>query len=391
MKNTQKSFLYLAVCLLLQPACQPSQKPTEQTTNSYAAMPPTKEVYGFLPDGRTADLYTFINKNGLEMKVTNYGGIVVSLKTPDRNGKMEDIVLGYEKLEDYLKNNPYFGCLVGRYGNRIAKGKFTLDGKTYDLAVNNDPNHLHGGLKGYDKVLWDASVADLEGATGLRLTYKSKDLEEGYPGNLDVSVLYALTDANELRIEYTATTDKKTPVNLTHHGYFNLSGDCKMDILSHQLQIDASAFTPVDKTLIPNGEQRKLDGSPLDFRQMKPIGQDINKEEDEQIKFGLGYDHNYVLTGGKTEHLHSAAKVYEPVSGRLMEVETTEPGVQFYSGNFLDGTLTGKGGVVYKKRWGLCLETQHFPDSPNQPSFPTTILEPGQTYNSLTVYRFSIK
>jgi len=348
-----------------------------------------KAAFGKLPDGRTADLYILTNARGLKMTLTNYGGIVVSLWAPDKSGKTADVVLGYDKLEEYLKDTPYFGAIVGRYGNRIARGKFTLDGKEYPLATNNNENHLHGGLQGFDKVLWRATPLEKADAVGVRLTYASKDMEEGYPGNLQAAVTYWLTNANEMKIEYEVTTDRPTVQNLTHHGYFNLAGAGSGNILGHQLLINADRFTPVDKGLIPTGERRPVRGTPMDFTAPTAIGSRVN-QDDEQLKFGLGYDHNWVLNK-KGSQLTLAARVIEPTTGRRMEVWTTEPGIQFYCGNFLDGHNVGKGGRAYQHRYGFCLETQHFPDSPNQPSFPTTVLRPGDTYRSTTVYKFLAK
>jgi len=329
-----------------------------------------------------ADLYTLTNKNGVECAITNFGGRVVSLKVPDRAGRMADVVLGFDKLDGYLQKNPYFGSLVGRYGNRIAKGKFTLDGREYTLARNNGENALHGGLKGFDSVYWEAHV---EGGK-LVLHYTSKDGEEGYPGTLETTVTYSLDDDNALRIDYFAATDKPTVLNLTNHSYFNLAGQGEGDILSHRVKLNADRFTPVDAGLIPTGELRPVEGTPFDFRQPAEIGARVN-DPDEQLKLGGGYDHNFVVNG-QAGTLRPAAEVTEPKSGRVMEVLTTEPGVQFYIGNFLDGTLTGKGGKVYQKRYGFCLETQHFPDSPNQPKFPSVVLRPGERFQSTTVYRF---
>ncbi|MFD2570849.1 aldose epimerase family protein [Spirosoma soli] len=344
--------------------------------------------FGTLADGQKADLYTLRNGAGMEAKITNYGGIVVSLTAPDKNGKFEDVTLGFDSLAAYEKGNPFFGALVGRYGNRIAKGKFTLDGKQYTLATNNMGNHLHGGLKGFDKVLWTATPVDGE-EPALKLAYTSKDGEEGYPGNLSVEVTYTLQKDNSLKIDYKATTDKATVVNLTNHSYFNLTAG-KNDILGHEVTINANRFVPVDKTLIPTGELKPVTGTPFDFTKPTTVGARINDSTDTQIKYGLGYDHCWVFTDTSNK-LKPAATVFEPTSGRVMEVMTTEPAVQFYTGNFLDGTLTGKGGVVYKKRTGLCLETEHYPDSPNQPKFPTTTLKPGETYQTTTVYKFSAK
>ncbi len=347
------------------------------------------ESFGKTPEGQQVRLYTLTNAHGLKARIMTYGAIVVSLEVPDKSGKMGDIVLGYDNLDSYVKNSPYFGAIVGRYGNRIGKGRFTLDGVTYDkLAINNGENHLHGGIKGFDKVVWTDEPVRRSNAVGVKLAYLSKDGEEGYPGNLQATVTYTLTNDNELRIDYLATTDKPTPVNLTHHGYWNLTGG-RRDILDHVLTLNADQCTPVDKGLIPTGDLLPVKGTVMDFTKATPIGARIESDF-EQLKFGGGYDHNWVLNkGGKDMTL--AARVYEPTSGRVMEVYTKEPGIQFYSGNFLDGTITGKGGTVYQHRWGLCLETQHYPDSPNKPSFPSTILRPGQKYETTTVYRFSTK
>jgi aldose 1-epimerase len=348
----------------------------------------SKQAFG-TADGQAVDLFTLTNAKGVEARIMTYGGAVVSLKVPDRQGKLGDVVLGYESLDGYLKNSAYFGAIIGRYGNRIGKGKFSLNGHEYTLAKNNGENHLHGGVKGFDKVVWSAK--EIKGATGvgLSLSYVSKDGEEGYPGTLRVNVIYMLTNTNELRIEYTATTDKETVVNLTHHSYFNLAGAGDGNILSHELMLKASKFTPVDAGLIPTGELRAVRGTPMDFDRPTAIGARI-ENGDEQLKLGRGYDHNWVLdrTGARSI---LAARVYEPTSGRVMEVYTSEPGIQFYSGNFLDGTITGKGGKVYQQRYGFCLETQHFPDSPNKPGFPSTVVKPRYTYRSFTTYKFSTR
>jgi len=338
-----------------------------------------KQPFGELSDGTAVDIYTLINGKGITARLMTYGAILVSLEVPDRTGKPGDIVLGYDSLDGYIKNNPYFGSIVGRYGNRIAKGRFTLDGISYELATNNDENHLHGGIKGYDKVAWKAEPVRGVGEVGVKFSYLSPDGEEGYPGNLNITVTYMLTDQNELKIGYEATTDKATPINLTHHSYFNLAGEG--DILNHKLMINAHAYTPVDAGLIPTGEVRPVKDTPFDFTTPHTIGERIAQVEG-------GYDHNFVLRsgGGKTE---LAVRVVEPGSGRIMEISTTEPGLQFYSGNFLDGTIIGKGGRAYKKHAGFCLETQHFPDSPNRPNFPSTILRPGEVYRTLTVHKFS--
>ena len=348
----------------------------------------TKTSWGDPLDGKEIYLFTLRNDKGVEAKISNYGGIVTSLRVWDRNSKLGDVVLGYDRLAGYLKSTPYFGSLVGRYGNRIAKGKFTLNGKQYTLAQNNDGNSLHGGIKGFDKVVWDVvSTKAVAGGASLELHYVSQNGEEGFPGSLSVTAVYTLTSDNALQLDYTATTDQDTVLSLTQHSYFNFAG--AGDILNHQVQIYADQFTPVDATLIPLGELRSLDGSPLDFRHAEKIGARINAN-DEQTKLGQGYDHNYVLSkpGGQ---LGLAARVYEETSGRLMEVWTTEPGMQFYTGNFLDGTITGKGDWTYQRRNGFCMEPQHFPDSPNQPNFPSCVLKPGQTFKSTIAYRFSVR
>jgi len=349
----------------------------------------TKQSFGKTGDGENVDLYTLTNNLGMQAKIMNYGGIVVSLKVPDRNGKMDDVVLGFNDLDSYLKGHPYFGAIVGRYGNRIAKGRFTLNGFEYKLAVNNGENHLHGGIKGFDKVVWTAKEMRTKMGPALSLTYISKDGEEGYPGTLTATVVYTLTNNNELKLDYTVTTDKDTVSNLTHHSYFNLAGEGNGDILSHILTLNGSRFTPTDAGSIPTGELKAVAGTPFDFLKPTVIGKRIN-DQDQQLQYGSGYDHNFVVNG-KFGSLRSAATVYEPTSGRVLEVWTTEPGVQFYTGNFLDGTLTGKSGKVYQKRFGFCLETQHYPDSPNHPAFPTTTLKKGATYRSTTVYRFKVK
>jgi aldose 1-epimerase len=345
----------------------------------------TKAPFG-TADGQSVDLYTLRNVHGVEARITNYGGILVSLKVPDRNGKFDDVVLGLNDLDSYLKGHPYFGALIGRYGNRIAKGRFTLNGVEYKLAVNNGENTLHGGLKGFDKVVWTGKEMKTKGGPAVVLTYLSKDGEEGYPGNLNVRVVYTLTNNDELKIEYSATTDKDTVTNLTHHSYFNLAGEGNGDILSHRVTINANRFVPTDAGSIPTGELRKVAGTPFDFLTAHAIGERINQDE-EQLKLGNGYDHTWVING-RPGTLRLAARAYETTSGRTMQVWTTEPGMQFYTGNFLDGTLTGKSGKIYQRRFGFCFETQHYPDSPNQPSFPTTTLKKGATYRSTTIYRF---
>ena len=342
------------------------------------------ENYGKTAKGDQVKLYTLKNENGMMAKIMDYGGTVVELTAPDRDGQFADVVLGFDRLEDYLKVHPFFGVLVGRYANRIGGARFTLDGVEYTLAKNDGENHLHGGVKGFDKVLWTAELIDTAHGKSLNLTYESPDGEENYPGDLKVTVNYILTDDNGLRIDYEATTDKRTVVNLTNHAYFNLRGDG--DILDHVVMINADKFTPTDKGLIPTGELRDVEGTPFDFRQPKAVGLRINNP-DEQLVFAGGYDHNWVLNKGG-EKLTLAAEVYEPTTGRVMEVYTTEPGIQFYTGNFLNGSLTGKNGVVYNHRTGFCLETQHFPDSPNKPQFPSVVLSPGERYTQTTIYKF---
>jgi len=347
----------------------------------------TPAPFGTANRGEAVRVYTLKNAHGMEVRVIDYGGIILSLKVPDRNGHFADVVLGYDALADYERSSPYFGALIGRYGNRIARGRFTLDGQTYTLATNNGPNHLHGGVKGFDKVIWDAAPFQRGDSVGLLLRYTSRDGEEGYPGTLQATVTYTLTNRNELIFDYQATTDRATPVNLTQHSYFNLAGDGAGDILGHVVTLNADRFTPVDSTLIPTGEVRSVAGSPFDFRTATAIGARI-EEGDQQLRYGRGYDHNFVLNKGSDT---LAALVYEPTSGRVMEIATTEPGVQFYSGNFLDGTLRGKHGVVYRHRYGFAMETQHYPDSPNKPAFPSTILRPGEQYRSRTTYTFTVQ
>lgn len=353
---------------------------------------------GVTVDGKTIEEYTLQNSHGIEVHAITYGAIIRSLKVPDRTGALGDIVLGFDTAKGYVSDPPppYFGAIVGRYGNRIAKGQFTIDGHAYTLATNNGPNSLHGGNRGFDKVVWNAEGRETPAGPAVTFSRTSPDGEEGYPGNLQVRVTYTLTEQNELVVEYHATTDKATPINLTQHSYFNLSGEGNGDILSHELMINADRFTPVDDTLIPTGQLAPVAGTPFDFRHATAIGARINAD-DPQIKKGPGYDHNWVLNrraqsgSGSAGTLVLAARLTDPKSGRTMEVRTTEPGLQFYSGNFLDGTIKGKGGHVYGKRSALCLETQHFPDSPNHSNFPSTILRPGQTYASKTVFAFTAK
>ncbi len=381
-QNTLLSLALLTGCLAMT-SCQSNKSTTDQKPGI------DKGAYGQLPDGREADLYTLRNAGGMTVGITNYGGIVVSLTAPDKAGTFEDVTLGFDSLNHYVQGNPFFGALVGRYGNRIAKGKFTLDGKTYTLVTNNMGNHLHGGKVGFDKVLWTATPMPGD-EPALKLAYTAKDGEEGYPGNLDVNVTYTLQKDNTLRIDYQATTDKPTVVNLTNHTYFNLTGGAKRDVLDHVLTLNANRFLAVDKTLIPTGELKPVRGTPFDFTKATRIGDRIDDSTDMQIKYGIGYDHAWVLTGA-SNGLRLAATVYEPTSGRVMEVRTTEPAVQFYTGNFLNGSVTGREGFPYKKRYALCLETEHYPDSPNQAAFPTTVLRPGQTYKTTTSYQFSVR
>jgi len=347
-------------------------------------MSANKESFGKTPDGKQVDLYTLTNTSGIRARITSFGAILVSLEVPDRDGSLADITLGFDKLDGYLGVHPYFGAIVGRYANRIGKAAFKLDGKVYKLAANNGENHLHGGTKGFDKAVWRLEDLGVKGAGAMvKMSYISEDGEEGYPGNLACSVTYTLTEDNKLEISYDAETDKKTVVNLTNHSYFNLAGQGTGDILGHELMLNADKYTVVDKGLIPTGENRSVKGTPMDFTTPMTIGSRIGQVEG-------GYDHNYVLNSrGGT--LALAAKVYEPTSGRVMEIYTDQPGVQFYTGNFLDGSVTGKAGKVYQKNYGFCLETQHFPDSPNKPDFPSVVLLPGQRYATVTVYKFSTK
>jgi len=344
--------------------------------------------FGITSNGEAVSVFTLTNTNGIKAEITNYGGTIISLTTPDRNGKFENIVLAYDTLVDYEAGTSYLGALIGRFGNRIEGGRFVLDGETYKLPINNGPNHLHGGHRGFDKVVWRAKPSMLAAGPSLLLKYTSVDGEEGYPGRLIVEVCYTLTNDNELRMEYKASTDRATPVNMTSHSYFNLSGDVKQDILGHHLEIVASQFTPVDSALIPTGEYRPVEDTPFDFRSAKTIGRDINTKN-EQITFAGGYDQNWVIDQHSDGHMRQIATLSDPESGRVLEVHSTEPGLQFYSGNFLSVPVGGKG-IVHENRHGLCLETQHFPDSPNHSDFPSTILRPGEVYSTQTVYSFSV-
>ena len=375
-----------ALTLLSQIACMTVSVP------SSVASRVTSAPFGATADGRIAELFTLTNGHGIRVKLANYGGIITSLRTPDRSGRFDDIVLGFDNLAGYLHDSPYFGAIIGRYGNRIARGNFTLDGKTYKLAANNGPNSLHGGLRGFDKVIWSARPFQNQQGTGVALDYTSPDMEEGFPGTLSAHVTYTLTEDDRLIVDYQATTDKPTPVNLTQHTYWNLAGNARRDILGHELTINADSMTPVDSTLITTGEIAPVSGTPFDFRTPVAIGERVDQRQNTQIRYGNGYDHNFVLNrkGAAADVLVHAALVAEPSTGRTLDIFTTEPGLQFYSGNFLDGSITGKDGNVYHFRYGLALETQHYPDSPNHPNFPSTILRPGQQYHTRTVLQFGV-
>jgi len=349
----------------------------------------TREQFGKLPDGGSVELFTLTNRHGIEVRAMTYGAIITSIRTPDRHGTSADIVLGFDSLGGYLAGSPYFGAVVGRYANRIAGGRFTLDGVTYRLARNNGPNTLHGGTRGFDKVLWSAQPFQTDSTSGVVFQYESRDGEEGYPGTLQVKTTYALTDDNELDIEYEAVTDKATPINLSQHTYWNLHGDGRGDILDHVLTLNASAYTPVDSTLIPTGKLSSVDGTPFDFRKPTAIGARIDAN-DEQLRRAGGYDHSFVVRRSGPGLVH-AAQLVEPTTGRTLDVWTTEPGVQVYTGNFLDGTITGKDGRKYARRGAICLETAHFPDTPNHPSFPSAVLRPGQEFTSRTVFAFGVR
>ncbi len=352
----------------------------------------TRERFGMLPDGRAIDAFTLTNAHGLKVRAISYGGIITSLLVPDRAGRLGDVVLGYDSLEGYVRKSPYFGAIVGRYGNRIAGARFALDGKTYRLPANDGKNSLHGGSTGFDKAVWDGQPFQDDSSAGVVFAHTSPAGDQGYPGALTVHVTYRLTNSNDLVVDYAATTDAPTPVNLTQHSYFNLAGEGSGDILGHVLSINADRYTPVDSTLIPTGQLAPVAGTPFDFRTPTAIGARIG-QQNEQLVRGRGYDHNFVLNASASdpEHPFHAARVVEPTTGRTLDVYTTEPGLQFYSGNFLDGTITGKAGHVYAHRTGFCLETQHFPDSPNEARFPSTILRPGQTLRSRTVFAFGVE
>ena len=399
MTSSRPALVAASLTAALLAGCQPKASDQQQASTASAATDstatitksklavPTSTSFGKTIDGTETQLFTLTNAHGLKATITNYGGTLTSLLVPDKNGKLGDVILGFDNVSGYQspafrKSNPYFGALIGRYGNRIKGGQFTLDGKIYNLAKNNGPNSLHGGKKGYDQVLWQAQPDATTDGQSLTLTYESKDGEEGYPGNLHLSVRYTLTPDNALEIDYTATTDKATPLNLTNHAYFNLNYGADKDVLGHEVTLPADRYTVVDATLIPTGELRPVKGTPFDFTTSHTIGERIGQVPG-------GYDHNWVLNTATGQH--AAATVYEPVSGRTMEVTTDQPGVQFYTGNFLDGTLKGKGDTVYGKHYGFCLETQHFPDSPNQPKFPSTILKPGETFHSTSSYKFGVR
>ena len=352
----------------------------------------TSAPFGVVGNGQAARLFTLTNRHGIEVRLTNYGGIITVLKTPDRSGHLDDIVLGYDNLAGYLHDTEYFGAIIGRYGNRIARGRFILDGTTYRLAINNGLNSLHGGLRGFDKVVWNARPFKNQEGVGVALDYTSANMEEGFPGTLRAHVTYTLTDDDRLIVDYQATTDKATPVNLTQHTYWNLVGSAQRDILGHLLTINGDGMTPVDTTLITTGAITPVAGTPFDFRRPTAIGAHVDERRNAQIRYGNGYDHNWVLNrgGAAAGAMVRAARVVEPSSGRTLDILTTEPGLQFYSGNFLDGSVTGKSGAVYHFRYGMALETQHYPDSPNHPNFPSTILRPGQQYHSHTVFQFGV-
>lgn len=376
----------LAVLPLVPQSSAQDATPMAETGEASVTSEPFGEV-----DGEAVDLYTLTNANGMEVRIMTYGGIIQSIAVPDRDGNVENVTLGFNTLDDYLAGHPYFGTITGRYANRIARGAFSIGDETFQLAINNDPNSLHGGEKGFDKYVWAAAEASGEDGVGVTLSRTSPDGEEGYPGNLEVAVTYTLTDDNEIKIDYHATTDAPTVVNLTNHAYFNLAGEGSGSIDGHELQLMASNYTPVDETLIPTGEIAPVAGTPLDFTTPHAIGERI-RDDFEQLVIGRGYDHNFVLDRESPDDasLIVAARVVEPDSGRTLEISTTEPGIQFYSGNFLDGTLIGGAGKMYRQGDGFALETQHFPDSPNQEAFPSTLLEPGEEFQSTTVYAFSV-
>ena len=381
-----KNFVLIIISFFFLGNCKNPKNDNKMRKNKVSI---TKSFYGKTKDNKKVDLYSFKNENGMQVDIINYGGIITSLKVPDKNGETEDIVLGYNKLEDYINENPYFGSIIGRYGNRIAKGKFNLNGNQYTLATNNDENHLHGGNIGFDKVIWEAETKINSNSSSLILKYLSKDMEEGYPGNLYTTVTYKITNDNSVEIKYEAQTDKTTVINLTQHSYFNLSGDFNQSILNHKVKINANQFLPVNKSLIPTGNKLNVSMTPFDFRNYKEIKKDINAD-DLQLNYGNGYDHCWVLNDYKNGYRLVASAFHEE-SGRLMEVYSDQPGLQFYTGNFLDGSLPQKEEGFYNFRSGFCMETQHFPNSPNQPDFPSVTLNPNEKYNSKTTYKFKIK
>jgi aldose 1-epimerase len=383
--------LPIAVCVLSAGAtfgCSTSSGHREGDAPPLRPPAVTRAAFGTLPEGDPVEAFTLTTAHGVTLQAITYGGIITSLRTPDREGRVAEIVLGYETLDGYLQRSPYFGAIVGRYANRIANGHFTIDGTTYQLPTNNGPNHLHGGRRGFDKVNWAAEPFERADAVGVVFTHVSPDGDQGYPGQLTVSATYTLDNDGTLTVTYEATTDKPTHVNLSQHSYFNLLGDAGGDVLEHELTIHADRYTPVDATLIPTGELAPVEGTPFDFRRPTPIGARIDADHP-QIRNGLGYDHNFVLNR-EGDGLVDVVRVVSPTSGRTLDVATTEPGLQFYTGNFLDGSITGRNGVVYQRRQGFCLETQHFPDSPNKPQFPSTLLRPGETYRSTTAYHFGV-
>ena len=381
-----KNFVLIIISFFFLGNCKNPKNDNKMRKNKVSI---TKSFYGETKGNKKVDLYSFKNENGMQVDIINYGGIITSLKVPDKNGETENIVLGYSKLKDYINENPYFGSIIGRYGNRIAKGKFNLNGNQYTLATNNDENHLHGGNIGFDKVIWDAETKINSNSSSLILKYLSRDMEEGYPGNLYTTVTYKITNDNSVEIKYEAQTDKTTVINLTQHSYFNLSGDFNQSILNHKVKINANQFLPVNKSLIPTGNKLNVSMTPFDFRNYKEIKKDINAD-DLQLNYGNGYDHCWVLNDYKNGYRLVASAFHEE-SGRLMEVYSDQPGLQFYTGNFLDGSLPQKGEGFYNFRSGFCMETQHFPNSPNQPDFPSVTLNPNEKYNSKTTYKFKIK
>jgi len=385
MASTRRDWLLvtLGACVALASCGKEPAPPAETETPEGGPDVSVEEtVYGQMPDGRDVHLYTLTNSKGMRVKLIDYGAITVGVEVPDSDGNVTDVTLGYDTLDGWLGSPSYFGATVGRYANRIAGGTFELDGKTYELATNDGENHLHGGEKGFDKRLWDAETVETDDGAGVRFTRTSPDGEEGYPGTLQVTALYTLTDRNEFKVEFTATTDAPTIVNLVHHSYWNLRGPANGDVLGHELMLHAHKYTPVDEGLIPTGELKPVEDTPFDFTEAKPIGRDIGKVEG-------GYDHNFVLNEYEPGKVRLAARVHEPTTGRVMEIRTDQPGIQFYSGNFLDGSVTGKDDVAYKKHYGFCLETQHYPDSPNQPDFPSVVLRPGETYKHVMIHKFS--